>query len=117
MQQLFPQQSKLFGFDRKVRRQRPETAQFFRLQQSWTLAVHITTASGDGTQDSVALQVLISARHGIRIDARLSRQFAYRRQGIVAFESASGDGVLQLGLDLEIDRRTQSGLHADNHLY
>ena len=81
------------------------------------MAVHIATASRNGTQNAVALQVLIGASHGIRIDAQLGRELAYRGQGIIAFERSGGNGMLELGFDLKVDRCARPGLHSDNHLY
>jgi hypothetical protein len=113
---FFAGKTELAGLDRELRGERPEAADFLRAQQARGLLADVAAASGHGADDAVALEVLESAGDGVGIDAQIGGQTADGGELIVVAEDAGGDGVADLGLDLEVNGNAGSGMDAEEHL-
>jgi hypothetical protein len=117
LQQFWAREAKLAGFDGELGGERFEAAQLFGFEQAGALTADVASAAGDGAEDAVAFEILVGAGDGVGVDAEFGGQFADRGEGVVELESPGGNGVFDLGLDLEIDGSSGASLYSDKHLY
>jgi hypothetical protein len=108
-------EAELAGFDGELGGERLEAADLLRAKQARRLLIDVAATAGNGAQDAFALKVLEGARYGIGVDTELGGQFPDRGQRIVVVESAGGDGMADLVLNLEVDGNAGSGMDAEEH--
>ena len=108
-------EAQLAGFDGELRSEGPEAADFFRAQEAGRMLVDVASASGDGAEDAIAFEILEGAGDGVGVDAQLGGEFADRGEGVVVTEGSSGNGVADLGFDLEVDGDAGSGMDTEEH--
>ena len=60
--------------------------------------------------DAVALEREVDLRHRVRIDARLDRELAHRRQLIAGLEPARGDRNADGAVELRVNGRRIAGI-------
>jgi hypothetical protein len=114
---LLAGEAELGGFDGELRGKWFEATDFFGAQEAGRLLVDVASATGDGADDAVALEVLEGAGDGVGVDAEFGGEFADGGQEVVVVESAGGDGVADLVFDLEVDGDAGGGMDAEQHLY
>jgi hypothetical protein len=105
----------LHALDRNLPGVRLQPAQFLRLEKSWNIFRDIRAAAWNGSDDAVALQVLIGVCSGGGIDAEFSGQIADRRQGLVRLQGAGGNSVLHLGFDLRVEGHAGGRIYVEEH--
>ena len=100
IEHVFMGESELLCFDSKLCCQRFQSAQPFRAGQAGAFPLDIAASSAYGSENPIALEVSIGMRHRVRVDTEFGCQFTDRGQEIARIQSAGGNRVLYLLLNL-----------------
>jgi len=104
---VFGREEELGGFGGDLVGERAEAAKLFGFEEALAECGELSdegAAAGDGADDSFALEVLEGASDGVGVDAEVGGGAAGGRERVAGTQEAGGNGVLDLLLDLQIDR-------------